>query len=85
MSDYEAWLQQGTLTKIRYEADETGWAISMGDGTYRLANNPIRGSTGTFEPERAQWGDLVRLKPGNGDESWLEIVEKYVFPGDEGG
>ncbi len=71
-----SWYDERFLVRIKFEQDESGWAIDMGNGLYRLANSPIR-SWGGYD-EAASWGDLVRLVPNNGDDSWLEIVEKYV-------
>lgn len=69
------WYNEDKLVKIKYESHERGWAIDMGNGLYRLANAPIRSLFGG-----PGWGDLVRLNPDNGDESWLIVVEKYVPP-----
>ena len=74
MTNIPKWYNEDNLVRIKFEAHESGWAIDIGDGLYRLANNPIR-SWGN--EEAASWGDLVKLVPGNGDDSWLEIVEKY--------
>lgn len=68
------WFDESKLRRIKFESNETGWAVDIGDGTFRLANTPLRGFDDPSEP---QWGDLVRLKPDNGDDSWLEIIEKY--------
>lgn len=75
MSKSPEWYDESKLTKILYERAERGWAIDMGNGLYRLANSPIRSA---FEETSAKWGDLVRLKPNNGEDQWLEIVERYV-------
>lgn len=75
MSKSPEWYDESKLTKILYESRERGWAVNMGDGLYRLANSPIRSA---FEETSARWGDLVRLKPNNGEDQWLEIVERYV-------
>lgn len=80
MSDVEVWWNEDHLTNIRFEHDEHGWAIAVGDGLYRLVNTPLRGWSDRAEPDLPQWGDLVRLRPQNGEESWLEIVEKYQEP-----
>jgi len=69
------WYDESKLCKIKFEASERGWAFNMGDGLYRLANSPIRSA---FEETSARWGDLVRLKLNNGEDQWLEIVERYV-------
>lgn len=71
------WYDRSKLTRIRFDEDETGWAINMGDGTYRLTNNPIRGMVGKRVPEIAQWGDLVELVPLNELNGCLKVIEKY--------
>lgn len=71
------WYDDSKLRRIKFEIDESGWAIDMENGTYRLANTPIRGAVGRKHPELPQWGDLVKLCPNNGSKSWLEIIEKY--------
>ena len=77
------WWNDSKLVKVRYEQDETGWAVDIGDGLYRLASNPIRGALSRKgQKDVAQWGDLVRLKPNNGEESWLEVIEKYIEKGE---
>lgn len=83
MTQSPEWYDESKLVKIRFEQDERGWAVDMGNGQYRLANNPIRGCIGQQHPEVAQWGDLVELVPNNGDNSWLKVVEKYEIPGGE--
>lgn len=77
MSKSPEWYDESKLTKILYEKGERGWAIDVGNGLYRLANHPIRWAFGHDESS-AKWGDLVRLNPHNGDNQWLEIVERYV-------
>lgn len=76
MANTPEWYDESKLTKIKYERSERGWAIDMGNGTYRLVNQPIRAMCG--EPGAASWGDLVILVPDNGDKSWLKVIEKYV-------
>lgn len=75
MSKSPEWYDESKLTKILYERAERGWAIDMGNGLYRRANSPIRSA---FEETSARWGDLVRLKPNNGEDHWREIIERYV-------
>jgi len=78
ISESPEWYDESKLIRIRYEYGENGWAVDMGNGTYRLANTPMRGMVGKPNPEIPQWGDLVKLVPNNGlDDSWLEIIEKY--------
>ena len=86
MTESPEWYDKSKLCRIKFEYDETGWAINMGDGTYRLANTPVRGMfTGDQHPAIAQWGDLVKLNPNNGKEdSWLELIEKFEIPKDGG-
>ena len=67
------WYDKSKLCRIRFALDETGWAINMGDGTYRLANTPIVGMVGKQHPDLPQWGDLVKIVPHDG----LKIIEKY--------
>lgn len=76
------WWDESKLVKIRFEEDERGWAIDMGDGTYRLVNGPIRGLVGAWHPYLPQWGDLVQLVPSAGKGSWLLLLEKHP-PEDE--
>ena len=64
------WWDESKLVRIRFASDETGWAVDMGDGTYRLANSPLDGWDG--DPKKPQWGDLVRLK-----HDGLIVVEKF--------
>ena len=75
MDDLPEWFDKSKLKKIRFEKDETGWAIDIGNGQYRLVNDPLRGWDG--DQNNPQWGDLVELVPNNGDDSWLKIIEKY--------
>jgi hypothetical protein len=77
MQESPEWYDKDKLVRIKFEKTETGWAIDMGDGKYRLANNPVRGMFMGRNPEVAQWGDLVKRKPNNGDDSWLELIEKF--------
>jgi hypothetical protein len=61
------WYDESKLCRISYAPPpdaETGWAIDMGDGTYRVVNDPL-GSD-------ACWGDLVRLT-----STGLEVIELY--------
>jgi hypothetical protein len=79
-----SWWNDSKLVRIRFAPRETGWAIDMGDGTYRLANTPIV-SFGV-EPHSAEfqrlptWGDLVRIRGGRDEETYLEIIEKHQAP-----
>jgi len=81
-----AWYDESKLTKIRFAPGETGWAVNMGDGTYRLANNPIAAMcTNECYKDTARWGDLVKqgptLRDKSGNEySCLEVIEHYVKP-----
>lgn len=77
MSNTPEWYDETKLVRIKYEAQETGWAIDMGNSTYRLANHPIRWGLCQDETS-AKWGDLVRLIPNNGDKQWLEVIERYI-------
>lgn len=54
------WWDPDKLVKIYYNRDipETGWAVDLGDGTYRLANTPI---TSAFDLHGPKWGDRVVL------------------------
>ena len=80
MKQSPEWYDSKKLKRIKYEYDESGWAIDMGDETYRLTNTPIRGMIGKSHPDVPQWGDLVKLAPNSGDNSLLEIIEKYEQP-----
>lgn len=82
MAKSPEWYDESKLCKIKFEASERGWAIDMGNGLYRLANHPIRWGF-CHDESSAKWGDLVRLKPDNGDKQWLEIVERYVPSAEE--
>lgn len=69
MSKTPDWYKEENLTKIRYTKGETGWAVDMLDGTYRLANMPIAAMRGDYDSPR--WGDLVRVK-----HNGLELIER---------
>ena len=70
------WYDATKLKKIYFEKDERGWAVDMGNETYRLVNNPI--CSMCDEEGAPGCGDLVKLNPDNGDDSWLIVIEKYV-------
>jgi len=66
MSEYKQpdWYDEEKLVKIKYAEDERGWAIFMGNGQYRVANDPLDGE--------ANWGDLVILISDG-----LKVIERY--------
>lgn len=71
------WYDRDKLRRIQFASDETGWVVDMGDGTYRLANNPIRGMVGQRVKEIAQWGDLIKIGSHTEENGFLEVIEKY--------
>ena len=75
MENTPSWYNEDKLKRIKFEAHETGWAVDVGNGQYRLANQPIRACC---EENSARWGDLVELCPNNGDKQWLRVIERYV-------
>jgi len=78
-----AWYDEKKLTRIRFAPGETGWAVDLGDCTYRLANNPIAaGCTHESYKDTARWGDHVRQGPTLTDHtgaaySCLEVIARY--------
>lgn len=65
------WYDESKLTKIYFGDGERGWAIDLGDGKYRLANQPIAAMFG--DPDSPRWGDLVE-QVGNRE---LRVIERY--------
>ena len=66
-----SWYDESKLTRIKFEFDETGWAIDLGNGLYRIVNHTVRGMC---DPKNgATWGDVVRVKPKGG----LKIIKRY--------
>ena len=75
------WWDEDKLTKIRFAPNESGWAIALGDGQYRLVNNPIAAMCNY--PGAARWGDIVTPGPDLIDDdgevhSCLQIIERYA-------
>jgi hypothetical protein len=54
-----AWYDKDKLIRVMYTSTETGWAVDLGDGTCRLANNPCAASDG--DPASPRWGDRCTL------------------------
>lgn len=69
------WYKEAKLTKIEFAPSEHGWAINIGDGTYRLANMPIMAMVDPVNAPR--WGDLVRHSGSQKPEDYLEVIERY--------
>ena len=67
------WYDRGRLCKAYLGEDETGWVIDLGDGTCRLANQPLpRGDVDLG------WGDLVPLHKSSAfPKIERKILEKY--------
>lgn len=67
------WYDESKLRRVYFDEGYTGWVVDLGDGTCRLANNPLLGDDGP------RWGDRVKLIEGrSGLDSIGEIVERYV-------
>lgn len=86
MSDNPEWWDDDKVVRLYYALGESGWAIDMGDGTYRLANTPLiawniekrlsKEDLDAIREELPEWGDLVRVNKVS-DNCWLEVIEKY--------
>lgn len=61
----------GEMTKFRFSPDETGWAESLGDGKYRIANIPLNPSLNL--------NDVVRGVE-NPRTGWIEVKELLQRP-----
>jgi len=63
--------EKPNYVKARFGPGETGWAIDLGDGTYKICNSPL--------DEDLNYGDIVRYA---NDDTWSNpILVTRLFTG----
>ena len=81
MPEYKTpeWYDESKLFRLRFVHEnnigESVWAVDLGDGTCRLANDPLIRGLG--------WGDRIRKPSGDIGAYDFEMVEKYDPKADE--
>jgi hypothetical protein len=60
------------MVKVRFAADETGWARRLPDGTYRIANIPLA--------EHLNLDDVVSVRAGE-DDFAFPVVDEVLKKG----
>lgn len=73
-NDKPDWLDETKLKKATFASRYTGWVVDLGDGTCRLANDPMLGENGP------SWGDRVDLFFNPCDPDELPFIGYRIYP-----